>query len=231
MKVIQLILVFLGLSCSVNSIFADELNYNLVRLTYKAEQQVENDMMRVTLIASGQAESATDASDKINADMAWALRKIKGKSFVKSQTLGYQTYPQYKNRVIVSWRASQQLLLESASVVDLTTLTGALQQKLKVQNMQFQVSTQKKRTVVDELLVLGIAGFRHKADLIVKSMGGKEYKVVSMDVNENGHVPIVNYKNRQMDMVMSAVQVSEPGIESGESNLAVGVSGSIQILY
>lgn len=231
MKVIQLLLVVIGLSCSVNSVIADELNYNLVRLAYKAEQQVENDMMRVTLVASGQAESASDASDKVNDDMAWALSKFKGNSVVKSQTLGYQTYPQHKNSVIVSWKASQQLLLESTSVVELTTLTGVLQEKLKVQNMQFQVSTQKKGTVVDDLLVLGIAGFRQKADLIVKSMGGKEYKVVSMDVNENGSLPMVNYKSRQMDMAVSAAHVSEPGIESGESNLAVDVSGSIQILY
>ena len=32
------------------------------------------------------------------------------------------------------------------------------------------------RHVIDELLVLGIGGFREKADLIVNSMGGKEYK-------------------------------------------------------
>lgn len=231
MKIIQLILIAIGLSCSVNSVFADELNYNLVRLSYKAEQQVENDMMRVTLVASGQAENAKNASDKVNDDMAWALKKVKGKDFVKSQTLGYQTYPQYKNKVIVSWRASQQLLLESGSIIELTALTGVLQEKLKVQNMRFQVSTQMKKKINDELLVLGITGFREKADLIVKSMGGKEYKVVSMDVNGNGYSPMVNYESRQVGMVMSSAAASEPGVESGESNLAVDVTGSIQILY
>ena len=231
MKILQLILFVIVLSCSVNGVFADELNYNLVRLSYKAEQKVENDTMRVTFVASGQAENAKDASDKVNEDMAWALKKLNGIGFVKSQTLGYQTYPQYKNKVIVSWRASQQLLLESVNIVELTVLTGVLQEKLKVQNMQFQVSTQMKRAVNDELLVLGISGFREKAELIVKSMGGKEYKVVSMDVNENSYGPMVNYRNRQMNMAMSAVPASEPGIESGESNLAVDVAGSIQILY
>ncbi len=231
MKILQLILFVVVLSCSINSVWADELNYNLVRLSYKAEQQVENDMMRVTFEASGQAENAKNASDKVNDDMAWALKKLKGKGFVKSQTLGYQTYPQYKNKVIVSWRASQQLLLESVDIVALTTLTGVLQENLKVQSMQFQVSTQMKRIVNDELLVLGIAGFREKADLIVKSIGGKEYKIVSMDVNENSYGPIVKYRNRQMDMAMSSVPASEPGVESGKSNLAVDVSGSIQILY
>lgn len=231
MKTIQLILIAFALSCIVNSVYADELNYNIVRLSYMAEQQVENDLMRVTFVASGQAESARDASDKVNDDMAWAQKRLKGKDFVKSQTLSYQTHPQYKNRVIVSWRASQQLLLESASIVELTGLTGVLQEKLKVQNMQFQVSTQMKSTVNDELLVLGISGFRKKADLIVKSMGGKEYKIVSMDVNENGSGPILNYNNRRLDMAMNVAPVSEPGIESGESNLTVHVSGSIQILY
>lgn len=231
MRIIQLILIAFGLICSVNSVFADELNYNLVRLSYKAEQQVENDIMRVTIVASGQAENSKDVSDKVNDDMAWALMKVRGKKFVRSQTLGYQTYPQYKNRVIVSWSASQQLLLESTSVVELTALVGVLQEKLKVQNIQFQVSTQVKKTVNDDLLVLGIGGFREKADLIVKSMGGKEYKVVSMDVNENGKSPMVNYKNRQMDLAMSSASSSTPVVESGESNLAIDVSGSIQILY
>lgn len=231
MRIIQLILIAFGLICSVNSVFADELNYNLVRLSYKAEQQVENDIMRVTIVASGQAENSKDVSDKVNDDMAWALMKVRGEKFVRSQTLGYQTYPQYKNRVIVSWSASQQLLLESTSVVELTALVGVLQEKLKVQNIQFQVSTQVKKTVNDDLLVLGIGGFREKADLIVKSMGGKEYKVVSMDVNENGKSPMVNYKNRQMDLAMSSASSSTPVVESGESNLAIDVSGSIQILY
>ncbi len=210
---------------------AEGIDYNIVQLSSSAEQLVENDLMRVTLEANDNGSSAKTVADKVNKDMAWALSVVKGKKDIKVKTMGYNTYPQYKSGTIVGWSANQRLLLESGNQEALTTIVGTLQEKLKVQNMQFAVSTPAKKEVVDTLIEDALNAFKQKAELITKTMGGEQYKLVDVNVGEDGYAPVMRHRAPKMEMAMMSDASAPPAVESGESKITVNVSGTIQIVF
>ena len=127
-------------SCGLFSVNAAELNYNMYQLSTTAEQQVKNDTMKVTLVASHQDQQSSIVSKMVNQQMAAALTLLKSTSDIDYQTGNYQTHPNYQHQKINGWRASQQLILTSKDTEQLATLIGKLQQHLKVSTMSFEVS-------------------------------------------------------------------------------------------
>lgn len=221
-----LILIFVGIGVTQ----AEDLNYNLVQLGYRAEKQVDNDVMLVSLETSSQANTAAMAASKVNEEMLWALSQVEGVSAIKKETTSYQTYPLYDNKVITSWRVSQRLELESAEISLLTKVVGTLQKKLKVRQMQFVVSEKKRKQVVDSLLVKALKGFGEKAKLVADTLGGERYKLVTLTVDEDGGHPMP-YRGAKMMMAMESAESASPTVEGGDSKVEVSVTGTIQVIY
>lgn len=221
------------MSVGLTSVQAEELNYNLVQLDYSAEKEVDNDVMEVRLEASSEADSAANAAARVNEEMIWALAQVEGLQKIKKETANYQTYPKYTkytSNAISSWRVSQELHLESSDIGKLTTVIGTLQKKLKVQQMRFAVSKTKKKEIIDELLVSALKGFYDKARLITNTVGGDQFKVVSLIVNDGGGQNMV-YRGAKMMMAMESSSVGQPAVEEGNSTLSVTISGTVQIIH
>ena len=220
----------LALALSSTAGLADELNYNVYHLTAEAQQRVQNDLMKVTLSASHEANRAADAAAAVNQQMQWALKRDRAKKPLTVSTGQYQTTPVYQNRKIAGWRASQQLHIESDKFSVLTDMLGELQEKLKLDAMQFVPKVQTRRQTEDKLVVEALNQFKTRAKLVASTMQASKYDVVNLSINTGDYRPPIPHMRMDM-MAMKAEGVAAPAVEAGSSTVSVSVSGGIQLRH
>ena len=229
-RFISTIVLISGMCLSVFTL-ADEAQFNIYQIQTNAVREVENNVLVITLTANHQSDEAQDASKQVNQDMNWALSQVKNRSDIKVATLNYTTQPVYRNDRIVAWAVSQQLRLESSKIEHLAELSGQLQQKLKINNMQFKVSDDLQKQVSDGLIEDALGAFKDKAKLLVKVMGANDYRVVNVSISEGGQMLPFQKTFRSELSGSSFTSSIGPAIESGESSLSVNLHGSIQLLF
>ena len=101
--------------------------------------------MQAVLSVTAEDDNAARLADQINRTMDWALKTAKARAKIEVRTSGYRTYPVYDKDKIRRWRATQELLLESADFAELGNLIGQLQERLQVASMNFSVSPRGAR--------------------------------------------------------------------------------------
>ncbi len=211
-------------------IYADDLNYNLYQLSASAEDEVDNDVMKVTLLATHQASVATEANKVVNKQMTPALEMLRKTTGIKYETGNYQTQPIYQNQQIAGWKASQEIELKSSDFNQLSTLVGKLQKDLKISSMGFEISKPVRQKAEQQLSVDALNQFKERAILIQKTMGASGYQIVTVDVNTGSHRPPMRHKMMRAEIV-TASDSAMPAIESGDSTINVNVSGQIQLIF
>ncbi|MFT6916863.1 MAG: putative secreted protein [Motiliproteus sp.] len=204
------------------------LNYNLYQLSASAEDEIDNDLMKVTLTASHQALQTFEASNVVNSQMAEALGILKTTKNVQYQTGNYHTQPVYQNQQIVGWKASQNLELKSADVNQLSDILGVLQKELKISSINFDISQAVRKKVENLLSIEVLNRFKERAALVQETMGAVRYKVVSLNLNSGSQRP--SFGRTLMRSEMASVS-SAPAIESGKGTINVEVSGQIQLIF
>jgi predicted secreted protein len=182
--------------------------------------------MRVQLMVEHQANKAKDVSQKVNADMAWALAQLK--QGLKYETQQYNTYPVYEKTKIKAWRASQQLMVQSENFEQLSNIILVLQNKLQVKNMSFEPTKKTRKKVEDELVAEALDAYKSRASLVQKNMQAKSYKVVNMQVNTQDNYSPMYRSQPRMKMAMSVADAA-PAVKGGNSTLNVNVNGQIQL--
>ncbi len=229
MKQLFIIASLLMFTVVASPVSSEELNYNLVNLFGAAEKHIDNDLLKVTMQSSADADSAQEAAKIVNQEMNWALDLIKDTTGIRKQTVNYQTRPRYSNKVIVGWSASQQLQLESKEINELSHVVGRLQENLQVNSMNFAVSPAQKKAAADELISEALAAFEKKARLISETVGARDFRIVTLSVAENA--PAIPYQRSYQAEAMAMAPASAPQLEAGESRLVVRVDGTIQLVF
>ena len=221
----------LWLFIALNAIycFADdeETLFNRVYLQAKAEREVPNDQMQVMMISEHQGKKPNLIAEQVNKDMAWALDIAKLFKSVQASTKAYRTTPVYKDRLVVAWRANQELQLTSQSIAKLNELVGRLQEKLNVVQMQFMPTEETRTRHENELIEEALVAFKNRVAIIHKHMDEKSYRIVDLHVNTSDRFPSPIRRTERVSMnIMSSAQA--PVVEAGSSKVTVTVSGSVQ---
>jgi predicted secreted protein len=198
--------------------------FNRVYLDAQAERQIPNDEMRVVLVTEHQGKSPSDLAQRVNRDMAWALEVAKPVKEVAAGSGSYRTFPLYEDNLIVGWRAMQELELTSTAMERLTELTGRLQERLQVRDMQFRPTRATRDKHQEELMEEALAAFKRRAEIVSRHMPTKDYRIVEMHVNAGGGPQPVMYERAMMKMDAGG----RPAVEAGTSLLIVTVSGNVQ---
>jgi len=225
MRLMRCLLV-LPMFCAAVASPADEekVLFNRVYLDAQAERQVPNDEMRVVLATEHQGKSPADLAERVNRDMSWALDVVKSVKEVAAASGSYRTFPLYENNLIVGWSATQELELTSTSMSRLTELTGKLQERLQVRDMQFRPTKATRDQHQEELMEEALAAFKRRAEIVSRHMPTKDYRIVELHVNAGGGPQPVMYERAMMKMDTG----SQPAVEAGTSLLIVTVSGNVQ---
>jgi len=215
---------------SVNS-QAEALNYNVVSLSASAQEDLPNDLMKVTLISRHQDNRADQAAHKVNKDMAWAVKQLKGNDSIDYQTGSYSTHPNYsKNNRVDAWIASQVLTIKSEDFSQVAKLIAKLQEQLQVQQMSFLTKDSSREAVQEKLISKALAAFKRKASIIKDAMGAEKYEVININIDQQRNSPMLGAYRSEMSM-KSRDAVAAPVLEAGKSTVSIHVRGSIQLQH
>ncbi len=198
---------------------------NRVSFQVDRDRAVENDRVTATLRVTDEDGSAAALAERINQTMTWALAKARNTDGIEVRSGGYQTFPVTHEGKIRRWRASQELILESGSVDELTDLVGTLQEKLALAGLAFSVSAERRRGVEDELIDAALAAFLARAERIAKTLGAQGFEIVQIGIGGGGRpTPVV-----QRSMAMAESVRTAPAVEAGTSRVGVNVHGTIEL--
>jgi predicted secreted protein len=197
-----------------------------VTFSVEATREVENDWMTATLGVEEEGSDVASLAARVNQRMAAALALAKQDQRLTVSSGGYQTYPVYDRTRIVRWRASQDLVIETAEVEALADTTGKLQaQGLLLRGVAFSVSPETRKRTDDELTVEGLSVFRGRAGLIARGLGKRGWNLIQLTVGNAGQPPPLPMRS----MAMEAAPASAPSFESGKSTLRVEVTATIEL--
>lgn len=209
----------------------DAPRYNQVNLAAQSSEQVANDTLQVTLTTYGEDAQLAKLAAQINADMDWALAKVKPHADVKSSTGSYQTYPvtSKDGRTTTGWRGQQTLQLESRSITALGALAGELQDRLRITAMQFTVSNERRTAVENRLVDAALDAFKTRARIVADNLKARDYRIVNVSINTSSSMqPPVMYRSK---LAMASVEAdSAVAVEGGESEVQVSVNGTIELV-
>ncbi|HPQ94979.1 MAG TPA: SIMPL domain-containing protein [Thiolinea sp.] len=207
----------------------DTLPYDRVSFVVSAERAVENDELTATLFAEQSGQDTAALATTVNEAISWAMEQAKKQDTVDSRTLAYTTSPVYREGKVDGWQVRQSIELKSRDSEALSGLLGVLQEKLRIQGIDYSVSTEVRRGVEEELITEALTAFKRRAAQIQANMERGEYRVVNLSINtpNNGG----GFQPRMMAMAADAASmpVPAPTLDSGKQTLTVTVSAEIEL--
>lgn len=228
MRLVHLFLFLLTLSIASSAYAHDEVkNYNQISLQASASTDVENDTMIVTLFAQEEGSKASVLSDRVNKKVNQALKKLKQHKTIKVETESYTTSPVYNNNQIISWRVKQAIKLESKDMPLMSEVLGELQQQLKLSNISFDISREKREQQTQLLIDQALSAYDKRATQITEKLNRASYKIVNMNVSTSAGVG--PYRHRASVMMAETASVTAPEVSQGDKTLSVRVSGTIEL--
>jgi predicted secreted protein len=202
--------------------------YDRVQLDASASMDVDNDRMTATLFAQSESASAAVAASEVNDAVAWALDLLDAQTAIQVQTAAYHTSPVYRNNEVRAWRVKQAIHLSGADSSLLGELVGRLQERLKMQNVSYEVSPQRRRMHVDQLTDDALGYFSERATRIAKTLGRGGYRLVQLSIRDDGRPPVP--MARGLVMAAEAAPTAPAHFDAGTQTVTVTISGEIELL-
>jgi predicted secreted protein len=207
-----------------------EKTYDRADFTVTAEREIENDTLIAIVFAEFEDNDQSNAANNVNEAIEWAAGRARQIAGVELQTLRYTTRPVYapNSRRITGWIARQSLRLESRDAEALSALLGELQTRVAIESMTQELSRKARAAVEDELIAEALEKFQRRAELVAAEMGRDGYRLMFVDINSGGAVPVA--QSRGVAFAFSAdAEITAPGIEAGIQLLSVRVNGAIEL--
>jgi len=208
-----------------------EPQFDVFQLSADAQVEVDNDLMNVRLVAQATNANAAALANEINATMGWALLQLKPFTTIETQTLSYQTYPQYERggAKIKGWVANQTLLLETDDFENAGKAIQILQEKLQVQSMQLTAKVETRKKAEEQLINEALNAFKRRAELVQTNMGAPGFRVMNLSINTQGSQQQFHQERAMRASSADMSVASAPAIEGGTSSVTVHVNGQIQL--
>ncbi len=212
-------------------VLADEPRYNQVSLRAEASKEVARDLMVVTLYSEAQNSDPAKLAAEITTTLNKALEQARQVKDVKISQGSRNAYPIYddKGQKITGWRERAELRLESADFPALSKLTGDLLQNLKMAGMDFAIAPATRKASEDALIKDAVDAFKARAQIATEALGGKGYKVVSLNLNSSGYPHPYARAPMMMKASMDAEGAAAPQVEAGTTEVSVNADGTIEV--
>ncbi|MFY1666823.1 SIMPL domain-containing protein [Pseudomonas sp. Pseu.R1] len=211
---------------------ANDVHYNQVSVRAEVNQEVQRDLMTVTVYTESQntdpAKLAAEITESLNKALGEA-RQVKDVTIRQGSRNSYPIYDD-KGQKITGWRERAELRLESPDFAALSKLTGELLGgDMKMGGMDFSISDPARKASEDTLLKDAVTAFKARAQLVTDALGGSGYKLVNLNLNTSGYpqpymrAPVMMMKAARADAAPT------PDVEAGTSQVSVTADGVIEI--
>lgn len=214
---------------SAGQIAAAEQQYNQVSLRAQVQQAVSHDTLTVRMYVEDQGKDAGELARRITQRLNDSLETARQVSKVKVSSGPRSSEPVYdeKRENIVAWRERGEIVLESTDFAALSTLTGQLMDTLSLADMRFSLSPAARQETENDLMREAIAAFQARADIAAKSLGGKGYRVVNLNLDTQFMQPMA-YRGAKLASMADSESVS-PSVEGGQADVTLNANGTIEV--
>lgn len=199
----------------------------LVDLAAEASRPAANDMVRASVFSEANGKNPGELAQRVNAEIAEALKVIRGKTGISVKSGHQSTYPVYgQAQKIEGWRMRSELLIESKDQSGVSELLGKLQQmRLAVGEVSLMPSPETRRQVEEEATRAAIRAFQDRAAVVAGELG-KAWKLKQLNVQQGGGMPMPMVRSARVAMMAEAAPAP---LEAGESLVTTTVSGQIEL--
>jgi predicted secreted protein len=241
-----------GSVCQVTDNSA-EAKVNLINLSVKVEQVIDNDTMEVRLYHEAEGATAGEIFALNSQALDKAFKRVDDIKGIKVSTGNRRSTPIYFHAPdklpdpssvlyqpqktnsapaegsIIAWRERAEITLQSRDFKLLSTVLTDLAGDLQTESMVFKVSDQARKAQEGLMLERALTEFRDKATLTSAGFNASSYGLVNVSVGD----VMPSYENQLGAMsamtYKSSRSVSAPEVAGGESKFSLSVSGTIQL--
>jgi len=199
----------------------------LVDLAAEASRPAANDLVRASVFSEASGKNPGELAQRVNADIAEALKVIRGKAGVTVKSGHQSTYPVYgQAQKIEGWRMRSELVIESKDQGGVSELLGKLQQmRLAVSEVSLMPSPETRRQVEEETTRAAIRAFQGRAAVVAGELG-KVWKIKQLNIQQGGGMPMPMLRATR---AMAMAEAAPAPLEAGESLVTTTVSGQIEL--
>ena len=214
---------------SLNALASENITYNRIHFSVVAEKQVSADEISVTMSVQRNGPDIARLADQVNRTMESALKTANKEKGIQVETLNYQTNKNYQKGKQSGWQVSQSLSLMGSDMEQMSELIGKLQADLQLNSITYQVSSERKQQIEDELSEIALKKFTAKAAKYSNSLNRSNYQIVQISLsNQNNSPPRPMLMARQGAM-MAAESIAAPSIQPGDQKISITATGSIEL--
>ncbi len=204
----------------------------VVSLSASATVEVTKDLLNVVLSTNKEGQDAATVQTQLKQALDAALaeaRKAAKPGQIEVQTGNFSLYPRYAPKGgLTGWQGSAELVIEGKDMSGIGALTGRIT-TMSVARVSQGVSRELREKVESDLAAQAIARYRAKAADYAKHFGYSGYVIREVNVSGTeppGFVPMPMVRAKAMASVASDEALP---VEAGKAQLAVNVSGSVQL--
>lgn len=199
----------------------------LVDLAAEASRPTANDLVRASVFSEASGKNPGELAQRVNADIAEALKLIRSKTGVTVKSGHQSTYPVYgQTQKIEGWRMRSELVIESKDQGGVSELLGKLQQmRLAISEVILMPSPETRRQVEEETTRAAIRAFQGRAAVVAGELG-KAWKIKQLNIQQGGGMPMPMMRASRTAMLAEAAPAP---LEAGESLVTTTVSGQIEL--
>lgn len=206
------------------------LQRNVVSLSATASQDINQDMLAVTLNVTREGNQAAEVQSQLKQVLEAALSEARKSAVPQGmdvRTGAFSMYPRYNNQGKVNgWQGNAQLVLEGTDMARIAQVAGKLT-ALNVTGVEYGLSRTTREASESALLAQAVARYRAKAQDVAKAFGMGSFSLgeVSVQSGEPG------FEGRPVPMLKAmraeAADAAPLPVAPGKGTVSVTVSGSV----
>lgn len=205
--------------------------FDMINLEASAQASVTNDLMRATLFVEADNKDPAALAAEITRTLNQSLKAAQAFAGVKAASGMQSTWPVHdaKNK-LVAWRSRAEIQMESQNFDAMARAIAKIQSVMQTGNITFVLSPEAADARSNVLIETAITAFRKRADLIARSLGAANWKIVNLNINTSNNRPPMPFMRAMPMKAMAAEDMPVQDMAGGESDITVMLNGTIQLL-
>jgi predicted secreted protein len=202
----------------------------VLALDAQARAAVANDEMVVVLAVERDGVQVGPLNDAVLSQLNAAIAEARGVEGVKARLGTVYTQPNStREGKTQGWRVRGEVVLESTRMVALAQLGARLGERMQLAGVQFRLSSERRQAEEKRLIAEAARAFRTRAADAAAAFGFAGYEIKELALRSGGNPPGPRPMAAMARGGGADVAAAPLPTEGGDSDVVVGVSGSVEL--